>query len=286
MLASTTRWRGPALAAAILLGSTVAAGAEIYRWTDAAGSVHFTEDLSQVPPDKRRAAAEAAREAPRTPSRLQTYERPERARTAPARASGSRVLRVPFVKRGGAMLVQVRINDRVTAPFLVDTGASDVAIPSAVAARAGIRVGPDAPRALYQTANGVVSKPLVTVDSIEVGEARLEGVRGSVSDAMEVGLLGGTFFNNFTFQIDPAAAVITLVRNDRMRSGLSERQWRERFLELRGQLARVERYLEESPPSSRTRVAQLEEARDGLAAALEALEEEANRAGVPQAWRQ
>lgn len=279
------RPRGLALAAALLLVAP-GAGAEIYRWTDARGHVHFTEDLSQVPADQRTAAEEAARRRSRAPSRLQTYEQPARTSVPRAYGGAPRVLQIPFVKRGGAMLVQVRINDRVTAPFLVDTGASDVAIPSAVAARAGIRVGPDAPRALYQTANGVVSKPLVTLDSVEVGEARMEGVRGSISDSMEVGLLGGTFFNNFTFQVDPAAGVITLVRNDRVRSGLSERQWRERFRELRGQLGRVERYLSENELTSRGRVAQLEQARDALAEELEMLEREADRADVPQTWRE
>ncbi|MDX1648813.1 MAG: TIGR02281 family clan AA aspartic protease [Myxococcota bacterium] len=275
---------GIALLASLLIGPP--AGAEIYRWTDAQGRVHFTEDLGQVPADQRTAATEAAQRRSRAPSRLQTYERPDPPARRARPYAGSRVLRVPFVKRGGAMLVQVRINDRVTAPFLVDTGASDVAIPASVAARAGIRVGPDAPRAVYQTANGLVSKPLVTLDSVEVGEARLEDVRGSVSDSMEVGLLGGTFFNNFTLQIDPASSVLTLVRNDRVRRGLSERQWRDRFRELRGKLARVRRYLEENRLARQDRVAQLETARDRLARELEALEREADRASVPHGWRE
>ena len=45
--------------------------AEIYRWTDAEGRVHFTQDLSQVPP-AHRARAEAGAAAPRL-DRLQTY---------------------------------------------------------------------------------------------------------------------------------------------------------------------------------------------------------------------
>jgi clan AA aspartic protease (TIGR02281 family) len=279
-----TRRCGIALAATLLLAAP-AAGGEIYRWTDARGNVHFTEDLSQVPPAQRAAAEEAAQRRAAAPSRLQTYEAPA-SRPRPAAFTGRRVLHVPFVKRGGAMLVQVRINDRVTAPFLVDTGASDVAIPAAVAARAGIRVDPDAPRALYQTANGLVSKPLVTLESVEVGEARMEDVRGSISDSMEVGLLGGTFFNNFTFQIDPAASVLTLIRNDRVRRGLSERQWRDRFREVRGKLERVERYLGENELTRDDRVAQLEDARDRLARDLETLEREADRADVPHGWRE
>ena len=43
-----------ALIAAVLLTLASPTGAEIYRWTDARGNVHFSQDLSQVPPERRR----------------------------------------------------------------------------------------------------------------------------------------------------------------------------------------------------------------------------------------
>lgn len=117
-----------------LLASGPGASAEVYRWTDADGRLHFTQDLGEVPPGQREAARDAAA-APDRPGTLQTYRAPEPApRRAPRRGS---VLRIPFAREGHAMLVEVRVNDRVTAPFLVDTGASDVAIPRWVADRAG-----------------------------------------------------------------------------------------------------------------------------------------------------
>ena len=262
----------------------VGAAAEIYRWTDARGRVHFTGDLSQVPAEQRAAAEPAARERARAPSRLQTYASPPSAKPpADPRGRCPRGLEIPFEKRGGAMLVQVRINDQVTAPFLVDTGASDVALPAALAQQAGIRVDADTPQALYQTANGVVRKPVVLLESVEVGPARVENVRGSVSESMEVGLLGSTFFDHFTYQVDPVARTLTLVPHDRLRQGLSEPRWREHFRALRGQLEEVEQLLADA--SRRAQAEQLEQMREALKARLAQLEAQADRARVPQAWR-
>jgi clan AA aspartic protease (TIGR02281 family) len=272
----------------LLLALSFSSSAEIYRWTDAEGRVHFTQDLSQVPPAHRPQAEQSAA-APRS-NRLQTYSTPPASgrgsvRRRTRRPRSGELLRIPFSRRGDMMVVDVTLNDRVTAPFLVDTGASDVSIPEELARRLGVRIGPDTPYRRYATANGVIAQPLITLDSVQAGEARLEQVRASISSTMEVGLLGGAFFNNFTFQIDPAANVIAAVLNDRVRAGRSEAQWRQEFQRARADLARLERYIDENHFSRASRVAGLEEKRTELEDRLQALEEEADRGDVPQAWR-
>jgi clan AA aspartic protease (TIGR02281 family) len=274
---------------ALLLALPSSLSAEIYRWTDGEGRVHFTQDLSQVP-FAHRAQAEQSAAAPR-PDRLQTYPSPPASQRASVRrrTRGPRpgeLLRIPFEKRGDVMVVNVTLNDRITAPFLVDTGASDVSIPAHLASELGIRVGPDTPYRRYTTANGIIANPIVTLDSVQAGEARIEQVRASISSSMQVGLLGGAFFNNFTFQIDPAANVIAVVLNDRIRAGRSETQWRERFQRVRGDLERLERYMEENHFTRESRIVSLEAKRAGLEGELQSLEEEADRAEVPQAWRE
>ena len=183
------------------------------------------------------------------------------------------------------MVVYVRINDAVTAPFLVDTGASDVVVPAHVARAAGVRVTRDTLRQSYQTANGMVDSPVVALDSVQVGGARVENVRGSISDSMSVGLLGGTFFNHFTMQIDPGASAITLVQNQNVAGGANQAEWRERFRSLRGAIAAIDAHTAGGQLLNDERAAELQDRRDALAAELEALEQAANAAGVPQAWR-
>ncbi len=255
--------------------------AEIYRWTDAEGHVHFTQDLSQVPAELRRGAEASAR---KETKRADSAAPP----AAPARASRSarRALQISFEKQGNTMVVYARINDRVTAPFIVDTGASDVLIPGHIAQAAGVEIDRDTPRATYQTANGLIAQPIVVLDAVQVGDVRVENLRGSVGGGMQVGLLGGTFFNNFTFQVDPGANVITLFPNAQVRAGVNEGEWRARFREVREQLAVIEAYLAEENLVDKARVASLEKRRAALATELEALEDEANLAGVPQAWRE
>ena len=261
------------------------ASADIYKWTDAEDRVHFTQDLGQVPPEHRSEARLSRHRVLRHD--LTTYESTQ-APTARVRASlpgSGRAFEIPFEMRGNSMWVYVRINDRASAPFIVDTGASDVAVPAHVAEQAGIVVDADTPLATYQTANGMVQKPIVQLDSVQVGDVRVEGVRGSISDNLPVGLLGGSFFNNFTFQVDPAAQIITLMRNASVRSGVSEKQWRQRFAAARGRLAALDEYLKINVFARSSRRLELEHNRETLENQLDELEREADRADVPQAWR-
>jgi clan AA aspartic protease (TIGR02281 family) len=270
-----------AVALAVLLAGP--AWATIYRWTDAQGRLHFAQNLSEVPPEHRAQASASAEAPPASPSRFQTYASPPEP-AAGASASG-RVFHIPFERQGNTMLVQVRVNDRVTAPFIVDTGASDVILPAAVAAASGIEVGPGTPRRTYHTANGVVSQPVVTIDAIQAGDVRVEDLQGSVSEAMHVGLLGGTFFNHFTFQVDPAASVISLVQNPGMRGGMSEKEWRSRFRTLHQRLAKIDAYMAQNDSARQDRIGDLEHHRAAVVQELSQLEHAADLAEVPQSWR-
>lgn len=279
----------PVLLGALLALAAASAGAEIYRWTDAEGRVHFTGDLGQVPAEQRGAAREGAA-APRS-DRVQTYRTPPAAR-APAAAAGrrGRVHRVPVERAGSAMVVPVRLNGRTVAPFLLDTGASYVLVPARVAEEAGIAVGPETRTLPFTTANGVVEQPVVTLDSVELGTARAEQVAAAISDRVEIGLLGLSFFNRFTYQIDAAAGLVTLTENELAESGQilggrSETQWRGEFEALRARLAAVVAARERTPPSRSRRLDRLDEEERGIARQLEQLDAEADQANVPHGWR-
>ena len=185
------------------------------------------------------------------------------------------------------MRVSAIVNGHLEVPFFIDTGASGVSLPASVASRLGISIGPNTQRITMQTANGQIDLPLVRLDSVELAGARVEGLMATLNPTMSIGLLGGAFFNQFTYGVDPAANVITLERNHAaIAPSLSEGHWRGRFRELRGALERLDSYLENREGLEETRREELEQKRVELQARLDALEREANRDNVPRMWRQ
>jgi clan AA aspartic protease (TIGR02281 family) len=189
------------------------------------------------------------------------------------------------------MRVMARLNNAVMVPFLIDTGASDVSIPQWVADRLGLQIGPDTRTMNYRTANGVVESPVVMLRSVALGEARVENVPASVSPELPFGLLGLSFFNHFTYNIDAAEGIVTLTRNrlaesGKIRGGRSQAQWRAEYADLRWRIARVEwEYAQKAESKTRER-RRLEEERANLEHQLELLEAEADQANVPMTWRQ
>jgi clan AA aspartic protease (TIGR02281 family) len=216
---------------------TSAAVAEIYRWTDEGGTVHFTQDLSQVPPQHRNTAAEPA--PANASNRVQTYDSAGNQPRSKSSHAANKLIRIPFERRGSLMWVQATVNDRTRVPFLIDTGASGVSLPAQIVAELGIPIHAGTPRVTVNTANGLVQVPLIQVDSVQLGHARVENLSATVNPTMEVGLLGGSFFNNFRYSVDAAAGVITLAPNDAVRGGAVEDQWRERFRSLRSSIDRL-----------------------------------------------
>jgi len=261
------------------------ARAEIYQWTDAEGRVHYTQHLDRVPPAQREAAMQSSRPQGQ-PGALQTYSSPAAQAPPGARAARlARELRIPFEREGTLMRVNVRLNDSLMAPFYIDTGASGIALPPHFADRLGIRIGRDTRQVPVHTANGVVALPIVVLESVELGGARVENLEATLNPSMEVGLLGGSFFNNFVYRVDAAESVITLAPNEGMRAGLDAEAWRARFAQLRAPLARLEAHLQTVQARDPERQV-LEAHRLELRAALQALDAEADRQRVPQNWRE
>jgi aspartyl protease family protein len=97
--------------------------------------------------------------------------------------------------RAGHYVADGRINGEPVV-FLVDTGATDVALPLAVARKLDLPLGN--PR-MSRTANGDVQVWSTRLDSVDVGGMRLSGVRASVLPNMpgdEV-LLGMSYLKHF-----------------------------------------------------------------------------------------
>ena len=271
------------------------AAAEIYRWTGADGRVHYTQHLNQVPARYRK-EAEARANKPDKRDVVQTYSSSGSAAPTPAaigrgrRAGKQEVYRIRVSRAGTSMMVSARINRSVSAPFLIDTGATDVLIPQKLADQLGIHVGPETRTKRYSTANGIVEHPVVMLRSVDLGGAVVENVPASISPSMSVGLLGLSYFNHFTYNIDAANGLVTLLPNrlaesGGIRGGRSEAQWRSEFYALRARIARVEREYLNKPPSRSRERRRLEARRADLERQSELLEAEADHARVPMRWR-
>lgn len=281
-------------ALALLGGPAGLALAEIYKWVDADGRLHYTTDLSQVPSSQRQQAEQGAKARGESEviQRAPATARPVPARRAPGitrtRAGKTYTIKVP--PGATSMRVMVELNDRVSAPFILDTGASDVSIPRRVADQLGIRIGPETQTMQYRTANGVIESPVIQLQSVSLGGARVENVAASISDTLPIGLLGLSFFNHFHYEIDSIQGIVHLTPNGlaesgALRGGRSEDQWRASFGNLRARIESIQLELERTPSSRSRKIAQLGEQRGALLAQLERLDAEADQARVPFTWR-
>ncbi|WP_210330312.1 TIGR02281 family clan AA aspartic protease [Aliikangiella sp. G2MR2-5] len=82
--------------------------------------------------------------------------------------------------RGGHYVVSGNIN-RTPVTFLVDTGATSVAVPGSLASDIGLRRGA---QQKFYTANGVSTGYLTTIDELTIGEITLYNVKASIAPNM------------------------------------------------------------------------------------------------------
>src|SRR5262245_20806579 len=122
----------------ILLLALAPAYAEIYKWVDHDGRVHFSDTLAGIPPEHRDRIEEKAgltstsRSAP-APRRVT----PERRPSVPAPLSYV----VPLRRDGNAMLVEALVSGTVRTHLLLDTGAEFTVLSTAVARRLALNLG-------------------------------------------------------------------------------------------------------------------------------------------------
>ena len=123
---------------------------------------------------------------------------------------------VPMVMEGGVYTVPVLINNAITLHFIVDSGASDVTIPSDVVStliRAGTITSTDfTGTQQYTLADGsTVKSNTFRIKSLKVGDIVIESVTASVADSAGVLLLGQSFLSRFkSWSIDNATHSLVL----------------------------------------------------------------------------
>ena len=93
--------------------------------------------------------------------------------------------------------------------FLLDTGATYVAISAALADELGLAPGRSA---WFNTANGRVEGTLTELDEVSLGGLKVQNVQGSISPGMErdTVLLGMSFLNLLSIEIQAGEMVLSL----------------------------------------------------------------------------
>jgi aspartyl protease family protein len=109
----------------------------------------------------------------------------------------------------GHFVVDGAVNGNVTR-FLVDTGASLIALPASDAVRLGLDYRKGA-RSFAKTAAGVVAVYRVHLDTVKVGGIELTAVEAMVIEkGLDIALLGMSFLNRVEMQRD--GQTMTLIR--------------------------------------------------------------------------
>lgn len=193
-----------ALLVTLLIGTASPALAQVYRWVDDQGNAHYADKILGIP-ERYRSRAE--------PLGYRNAPAPPPAATAPAgptvAAGGASINYVP----GQRILVDVRLNGRASARLLLDTGADVTLInPSALTA-AGADLTRSTGRAEIRGVTGSDRVIAVMLDSMEVGQARVERmpvVAYEMGSRESDGLLGRDFLDRFNLTIDSTRGVVTL----------------------------------------------------------------------------
>ena len=175
--------------------------AEYYRWQDDNGVLHITDNLHNVPQKQRGKVARVA-----TPE-IPRIAVPE-AKPPPRKAS------IPIEKHGQVVVIRATLNNKRSAKFVVDTGASYTLISNALARELSIDFGPSSKTLPFQTANGLINAPVTSLDSITVGGMEIRDLATAIHDAVPdpqvAGLLGLNFLSHFRMDIDTQKGMLHL----------------------------------------------------------------------------
>jgi len=263
---------------------------EMYKWVDEKGTVHFTDDLSSIP-EKYRQDAET-RKPPKEGSVPQTPEKPK----PPPSPKGAEPqgMAVDLFRKHELLLAEVILNGRLKQYFIVDTGASFTLINRPTARELGITIDENTPFIPIFTASSLIFTPLVTLQSIRVGEAEVENVDVLIHDmpSDSAGLLGNSFLNKFRVTLDSVNGKMTLYSMQGTASpdrpgGYGRDFWVSQFrfyYRILEELRKIKQKYEGRGSSSE--LTRVNNAIRYFENQLSEFERKASFAGVPRNWRQ
>lgn len=278
----------------LLVISGFPAYAEMYKWVDEKGTVHFTDDRSKIP-EKYQSDAESRNEAEEASAPQKERKLPSI--PAPQKASEEKGFEIPIKIKGEVAVAEVILNGREKFECIVDTGASFVNISWKMAKDLGITIDENTPFLPISTASDLVLNPLVTLRAVRVGEAEVQNVDVTISDLAgdEGGLLGNSFLNKFKVVLEPIQGKMTLFPLRRGPSpdrpgGYGKDYWGSRFRfyhTILGRLNKIKtRYERQDRHDAAVNLNRVKKAIQYFENQLSELDRQASLAGVPRNWRE
>ena len=276
----------------VIVGSP--AYAEVYKWVDEKGTVHFTDDLSKIP-EKYRPDAQSQK----TPQEFSPPKKEVETASDPTPQNPFEPVgfEIPIKIKGEVPVAEVILNGREKREFIVDTGASFTNISWKIARDLGITIDENTPFLPVLTASDLVFKPLVTLRSVGVGEAQVENVDVLIANfpGDTEGLLGNSFLYKFRVVLDPINGKMTLFPLQEEPSpdrpgGYGKDYWVSRFQFYHTILERLNqmktRFERDLSSEAKVKLNRFKNAIKYFENQLSELDRKASFAAVPRNWRQ
>ena len=119
--------------------------------------------------------------------------------------------RIKLGHEGNSYTIKVRLNETVETEMLLDTGCSDTLLSPDIAKKLGLKGGQDV-RIVVADGRTLNAKAVI-LRSVEIPGHKEENIRATVHVTSGNGLLGMSFFKNFTFKIDPSTSELILEKS-------------------------------------------------------------------------
>jgi hypothetical protein len=196
--------------------TVISPGGQFYKWKDDEGTVHMTDDLSQIPPQYRNQIEEnKTTQPPPSPGKDPALQGNIGGISAGSPASGLKRFEVPYESFEGTarrIIIPVTFNGSVTVPMLLDTGSPGLLISPDLAGR--LQLFDEGDTRLLIKASGIggsVPASLTVIDTVSVGGASSEflpATIASINTENFEGLVGMDFMANYHINIDSNRSVI------------------------------------------------------------------------------
>jgi clan AA aspartic protease (TIGR02281 family) len=263
---------------------------EVYKWVDEKGTIHFADDLSNIP--ERFRAEAVKRDTPGESYGPEVKDKPARPASI-TRTTQPEGIEINLLRQHELMVAEVILNDRLKQHFVVDTGASFTLISRQAARELDLRIDETTPFIPIFTVSSLIFTPLVTLKSLRVGKVEMENVDALIHDMPSgEGLLGNSFLSRYRVILDSYLGKMTIYSTEGISSpdrpgGYERGYWTGQFrfyIRILDDLKNAKKQYERKGASSELN--RVNNAIRYFENRLDELERKASSAGVPRNWRE